>query len=281
MAIFLLLAFGRRRRSEGTWSMHRRLCWLAAALAGLLLIVGCGFVRGDTDEPALVGAQPSASEPENIVDPVEEPTAEPTSPPASKKAKPKATKPTPTEDPNNFQLPECAHREGKQVSKAKAKSALSAAAGKTYWPGSAPQLKVPKRLVLATAWHESGWQSNIVNCDGGRGLMQVMPDTEAFLNQRFEKTYDSKDYKQNAVLGANFLAWLTKAFGDAYFKGKYDLSPKKCKTHTSMCLLNMVIAGYNVGRAAVDEQYSAKQLPNPDYVDVVRSLMASCYCDRF
>jgi soluble lytic murein transglycosylase-like protein len=140
---------------------------------------------------------------------------------------------------------------------------------------------VPGRLVLTTAWHESGWQSNIVNCDGGRGLMQVMPDTEAFINQRFEKAYDSKDYKQNAVLGANYLAWLTKAFGDAYFKGKYDLSPKKCKTHTSMCLLNMVIAGYNVGRAPVDAEYAAKRLPNPEYVDVVRSLMKSCYCDRY
>ena len=135
--------------------------------------------------------------------------------------------------------------------------------------------------MLAVAWQESGWQSHIVNCDGGRGLMQVMPDTEAFVNQRFEQSYDSHDYKQNAVLGANYLAWLTKAFGDEHFKGSYDLSPKKCKTHGSMCLLNMVISGYNAGRGPVDEGYAEKQLPNPVYVDSVRSLMKSCYCDRY
>jgi soluble lytic murein transglycosylase-like protein len=250
--------------------------------------VGCGFVAGPDERPAAVGAQPSASEPENIVDPVEpdesdEPPDVPASPSSTRGAAagPKATKATPTEDPNNFQLPDCARREGKRVSKAKAKAALVAAAGRTYWPGSAPSLKVPRRLVLTTAWHESGWQSNIVNCDGGRGLMQVMPDTEAFINQRFEQSYDSGDYRQNAVLGANLLAWLTKAFGDAYFKGRYDLSPAKCRSHTSMCLLNMVIAGYNVGRGPVDEGYAAKRLPNPEYVDVVRSLMESCYCDRY
>jgi len=264
--------------------MHPRLARPVAVLL-LVVVAGCGFAGGKDNDPALAGAQPTASEPENIVDPVEtdEPTPESatTSPSKSAKAGPKATKATPTGDPNNFQLPECAHREGKQVSKARAKAALTAAAARTYWPGSAPELKVPRRLVLATAWHESGWQSNIVNCDGGLGLLQVMPDTEAFINQRFEKAYDSADYRQNAVLGANYLAWLTKAFGDAYFKGRYDLSPARCKTHASMCLLNLVIAGYNVGRGPVDEGYAAKRLPNPEYVDVVRSLMKSCYCDRY
>ncbi|MEU7902483.1 lytic transglycosylase domain-containing protein [Actinoplanes sp. NPDC049118] len=263
--------------------MNRRMLWPVAALATLLVVAGCGFVGGDEDPP-LAAPVASASEPENIVDPViesGEPAPEPTTPspsPSKSRAKPKAT---PTEDPNNFQLPACAHREGKEVSKSKAKSALTSAAARKYWPTSAPGLKVPSRLVLTTAWHESGWTSNIVNCDGGRGLMQVMPDTEAFINQRFEQSYESTDYRQNAVLGANYLAWLTKAFGDQYFKGSYDLSAGKCKTHRSMCLLNLVIAGYNAGRAAVDEAYGSGRLPNPEYVDVVRALMKSCYCDRY
>lgn len=263
--------------------MDRRLLMLVTALVGLLAVAGCGF-GGTSGAPVPVAAQPSASEPENIVDPViedEEPSPEPSPSPSKSKAKPKKPKATPTEDPNNFQLPPCAEREGQEVSKRKAKAALSAAAGKTYWPGSAPKLKVPSRLVLATAWHESGWTSNYVNCDGGRGLMQVMPDTEAFINQRFEKSYSSRDYRQNAVLGANYLAWLTKAFGDSYFKGSYDLSAGKCKSHSSMCLLNMVISAYNMGRGAVDEAYASKQLPNAQYVDVTRSLMKSCYCDRY
>jgi soluble lytic murein transglycosylase-like protein len=264
--------------------MNRRLLMLVTALVGLLVVAGCGVVGNNDPEPVPVAAQPSASEPESIVDPVEEdeePSPEPTTAkpkPKKSKAKPKAT---PTEDPNNFQLPDCAERVGKEVSKSKAKAALTAAAAKKYWPSSAPKLKVPSRLVLATAWHESGWSSNIVNCDGGRGLMQVMPETEAFINQRFEQSYSSKDYRQNAVLGVNYLAWLTKAFGDQYFKGNYDLSPKKCKSHSSRCLLNMVISGYNMGRGSVDEAYAQGELANPQYVDVTRSLMKSCFCDRY
>jgi hypothetical protein len=266
--------------------MNRRLSWLVTALAGVLLVSGCGIFGGNDEVPVSVAAPlPSASEPESVVDPVEtdEPESEvtPEPSPSKSKAKPKKAKPTPTEDPNNFQLPPCAEREGKEVSKSKAKSALVVAASKKYWPTSAPKLKVPSRLVLATAWHESGWTSNFVNCDGGHGLMQVMPDTEAFINQRFEQSYESSDYKQNAVLGANYLAWLTKAFGDSYFKGKYDLSASKCKSTKSMCLLNLVISAYNVGRGSVDEAWASKELPNPVYVNSVRSLMKSCYCDRY
>ncbi|AGL15640.1 transglycosylase SLT domain-containing protein [Actinoplanes sp. N902-109] len=268
--------------------MDRRLSCVAAAVAGLIVIGGCGLGGHDADPVSAVAAPASVEPPVETTDPVVEVTDSPTlspspSKPRTRKPKPKPSKTsaTPTEDPNNFQLPACAHREGKAVSKTKAKAALRAAAAKTYWPTSAPELKVPSRLVLATAWHESGWQSNIVNCDGGLGLMQVMPDTEAFINQRFGQTFDSGDYQQNAVLGANYLAWLTKVFGDSYFKGSYDLSAAKCKTHSSMCLLNMVIAGYNVGRGPVDEAYGNKQLPNAAYVDVVRSLMASCYCDKY
>ncbi len=258
-----------------------------AAAAVLAMTVGCGLFR---QEPAgdAAGAAPVAVESAVTEEPTEtaEPEPEPSSPSPSPSRTPskkptKKAQPTPTEDPNSFTEPECATHEGRKVSKAAAKSALTAAAGRTYWPGSAPALRVPARLVLATAWHESGWQSDIVNCDGGRGLMQVMPDTEAFVNQRFERSYDAHDVKQNAMLGANYLAWLTKAFGDDHFRGSYDLSARKCRTHESTCLLNMVIAGYNVGRGAVDEAYADGRLPNPEYVDSVRSLMKSCYCDRY
>jgi len=74
---------------------------------------------------------------------------------------------------------------------------------------------------------------------------------------------------------------LTKYFGDKFFKSRYDLSAGKCTTHASMCLLNMVIAAYNSGFGPVEEAYWAKGLPNPEYVDSVRSLMSSCYCDRY
>jgi soluble lytic murein transglycosylase-like protein len=254
---------------------------LAGALAALVLAVGCGLGGGRSDPQAYtpVEIQSSATDSPYETDPAPAPTT-----PASKKPKPKpkATSAKPTEDPNNFQLPACAHHEGTKVSRAKAKSALVAAAAKIYWPTTAPEIKVSADLVKSVAWHESGWQSDIVNCDGGRGLMQVMPDTVEMINNRFGQSYDPHDYRQNALLGANYLAWLTRYFGGAYFGGKYDLSPAKCKTHASMCLLNMVIAGYNAGFGSVDEAHDRdKSLPNPEYVDSVRSLMSSCYCDRY
>jgi soluble lytic murein transglycosylase-like protein len=259
----------------------------AAVLVALVVAAGCGLT-GKHDGTAAytpAGVTASASDSPYLTD---EPTPEETtsspkprkSP--SKKPSPKATSATPTEDPNNFQLPACAHHSGTLVSKSSARAALSTAAAKMYWPSSAPTLKLSFDLVKSVSWHESGWQSNIVNCDGGRGLMQVMPDTVSMINNRFGTAYVATDYKQNAILGANYLAWLTKYFGDNYFKGKYDLSTGKCRTHASPCLLNMVIAAYNSGFGAVDASYGDdKTLPNPAYVDSVRSLMASCYCDRY
>jgi hypothetical protein len=260
---------------------------ITALVTAILLTGGCGLLGGRDDN---TGTAPVVAQDEVSPAPVETTEApEPTTPapaPTTKKAtarpKPSRTSATPTEDPNNFQLPACAHHEGKKVTKAQAKAALTTAAGKIYWPTSAPTLKLSSDLVKSIAWHESGWQSDIVNCDGGRGLMQVMPDTTAQMNQRFGQSYVDTDYKQNAVIGANYLAWLTKYFGDRYFKNKYDLSTKACKTHSSPCLLNMVIAGYNAGAGTVDDAHAAGgDLPSPAYVDSVRSLMTSCYCDRY
>ncbi|RZU53046.1 transglycosylase-like protein with SLT domain [Krasilnikovia cinnamomea] len=263
--------------------------WVVGAVVAVVLAAGCGLGRHDDNAGSAAPAPVDLASSEPVVPVVtESPAPEPStaSPTASRTAptKPKAktkTKAAPTEDPNNFQAPACAKHEGVKVSKSKAKSALNAAAGKSYWPTSAPSLKLPARLVLATAWHESGWQSDIVNCDGGRGLMQVMPDTQKMINDRFGQAFDAHDYRQNAVLGANYLAWLTKYFGDKYFKENYSLKASDCRSHSSVCLLNVVIAAYNAGFGTAEAALGDKQLPNPEYVDSVRSLMASCYCDRY
>jgi hypothetical protein len=265
----------------------RRLLGITALVTAILLAGGCGLFAGH-DHPTVAAGDDVATSQSPIPEETTE-APEPTTPapsPSTRKAtskpKPAKTSATPTQDPNNFQLPACAHHEGKKITKAQAKTALAGAAGKIYWPTSAPGLKLSSDLVKSVAWHESGWQSNIVNCDGGRGLMQVMPDTVTMINGRFGMSYVATDYRQNAVLGANYLAWLTKYFGDNDFKGKYHLSPGACRTHTSLCLLNMVIAAYNSGFGPVDAAYAKKKsLPNVAYVDSVRSLMASCYCDRY
>jgi hypothetical protein len=265
----------------------KRHIWVAIAVV-LIAAAGCGVVGGQVEQqaqPDFVAASPTDTGPafEPITEP---PTTKPAAKPSTKtsskpKAKPSKTKATPTEDPNNFQAPACASYEGKAVSKAKAKAALNAAATKHYWPVSAPTLTVSADLVRSIAWNESGWQSNIVNCDGGYGLMQVMPDTVDMINNRFGLTYDSHVYQQNAQVGANYLAWLTRYLGDAYFGKNYSLSPSKCKSASSWCLLNTVIAGYHAGVGAVDANASSKKLPSAEYVYVVRALMSDCYCDRF
>jgi hypothetical protein len=123
--------------------MGRARGWpVAAAALALAVTSGCGLIDCRDGNSAQAGP-PAAVEESLPPDAYEEatPTPEPTTPaptPSSKKPKPKATKSTPTEDPNNFTEPECAEHEGKNVSKKSAKAALTAAAGRTYWPGSAP-----------------------------------------------------------------------------------------------------------------------------------------------
>lgn len=258
---------------------------LAAAVA-LVVAAGCGLTGGkDGDAGSVAVNEPSFEPISESPTPIEEPTTEPPSPKpsksATKKAKPKPSKTTPTGPVNNFEHAACFDVEGKAVSKKAAKSALNAAAAKHYWPTSAPSLTVPSDVVRAVAWNESGWQSNVVNCDGGFGLMQLMPDTVSMINNRFEQTYDVKDYKQNAILGANYLAWLTKYIGDNYFGGNYSLSTSKCSSTSSWCLLNTVIAAYHAGVGTIEQAASSKKLPSTQYVYVVRSLMKSCFCDTY
>ena len=272
-----------------------RRCPLAFVAVALLFVGACGAgpdplaAEGARVAPLDRSEAPTADETEapaltglgDAPRPTPTPTRSPSKKPVVKKKtspprKPTAEKLAPA--PPKPAPPDCEPKYvGTQASRADAKAALTDAAGRTYWPTSAPGLKVPLNLVKATAYQESGWQSNIVACDGGIGLMQVMPDTAAFVNQRFDQSYDIDDYRDNATLGANYLAWLIKYFGDVYFAGSYDADPADCADHSDLCLLNAVIAAYNFGPGAVDTD-EGLVIPNPRYVDNVRSLMESCPC---
>jgi hypothetical protein len=201
--------------------------------------------------------------------PTRRPKPRPTRKPTTEKLPPAPPKPAPSGCQPTYK--------GTKQSRENVKVALTEAAGRTYWHVSAPDIRVPLDLVKATAWQESGWQSNIVACDGGIGLMQVMPDTAAFVNQRFERSYDVNAYRDNATLGANYLAWLVKYFGDVYFDGDYTLDAADCADHRDACLLNAVIAAYNVGPGAVDTA-DGIVIPNARYVENVRALMTECVC---
>jgi hypothetical protein len=231
-----------------------------------------------TPEPTPVADEPTATPP-----PSKAPTPSRT---PSKAPKPRAKPKPPTEKkvppPPPKPVAGCTKPKyvGTQASRAQVRDALSAAAAKTYWPTSAPDLKVPLDLIKATAWQESGWQSNIVACDGGVGLMQVMPATATWMNDRFGQSYQIDAYRDNAVLGANYLAWLTKYIGDMYFED-YSLSAGNCSAELNSCLLNAVIAAYNFGHGAVAVPGKPLAIPNPQYVRNVRALMTECECLSF
>jgi soluble lytic murein transglycosylase-like protein len=250
---------------------------LVAAVTGLVLAAGCGL-GGKAEENV---AAPVASEP------VFEPVPESPSPSEA------APEPSPTSDSPSAEatsaapmfwdeLPACAHRDKtKMVARSKVKTALKSASARIYWRTEAPTLKLNYPLVKAVAWMESGWQSNIHNCDGGAGIMQVMPDTVSFINNRFGLDYDASKYQQNAYVGANYLAWMTRWAADRYFKKNYNLSASRCKSTTSWCLLNVVIAGYNAGQGGIEQAAESRTLPNPQYVSTVRALMTRCKCDQY
>jgi soluble lytic murein transglycosylase-like protein len=257
---------------------------LAAASALPLLLSGCGLF-GHDDEASAAPLPVATAESLEPIEPTPEEiiSAEPSPTPSRTSAKPKVKSAEPTQPAFWSQLPDCARRDStKLVSKSKVKAALKTAAARIYWRTEAPTLKLNYPLVKAVAWQESGWQSNIHNCDGGMGVMQVMPDTVVMINGRFGLAYDPAKYQDNALVGANYLAWLTKWAVDNYFKGGgYSLSSGKCKSHTSWCLLNVVIAGYNAGQGGIEAAASSKRLPNPQYVAAVRSLMTRCQCDQY
>ncbi|MEU8297395.1 transglycosylase SLT domain-containing protein [Micromonospora sp. NPDC048909] len=280
-----------------------RLC--AAALTGLLLLAGAGCagqgarpqevaapVAVPTDVPSEAGAEaveepsspPAAEEgmgraPSRSASPSARPSPKPSrtagprpvaKPPTETKVPPPPPKPPATDCKATYR--------GTQASRAQVKQALADAAAKTYWPTSAPDIRIPLNLVKATAWQESGWQSNILACDGGIGLMQVMPATATWMNQRFEQSYDLDDYRDNAYLGVNYLAWLTKYIGDMYFDADYRLDAGLCTAELDSCLLNAVISAYNYGHAAVAREGEPLAVPNPQYVRNVRALMTECVC---
>jgi len=176
---------------------------------------------------------------------------------------------------------------GTNAPRADVDAALAAAAGKTRTfilssgKGTDTLPPLPASLVKAVAWQESGWQSAILACDGGIGLMQIMPGTVSMMNTKYSTTSDPKTLDGNAQLGAQLLDWLVAYYGDSCFGGNYDLSPDPVTGKTP--LLDLVIAAYNAGAGnvhyntttdpATGATVGTSVIPNPTYVANVKALM--------
>jgi hypothetical protein len=225
--------------------------------------------------------------------PVQTSHAVPTAPPTQ--APPPAELPPAPAPPVQTTTPGCQPtKDGTDASFSDVRATLAAAGAKHYWQGVVkPQgppaytgdgtdIAVPTKLMNAVAYQESGWQSAIIACDGGVGLMQIMPGTIDQLNLRFGTNYSAPlSMQENAEVGANYLEWLIMYFGLFYFGQNYDVFVKAPigPNGTELELRDAVIAAYNVGPSALENSDNTLSIPNWNYVNAVEHFMDSCPCD--
>jgi len=89
------------------------------------------------------------------------------------------------------------------------------------------QFGVQPALMKAIAWQESGWQQGVVSSAGAIGVMQVMPETGAFIARELLKAPVNLNVREeNIRAGIRFFAfYLSKTNGDertavaGYFQG--------------------------------------------------------------
>ena len=222
-----------------------------------------------------------------------------TRPKTNAPAAPVKAMPAPVKPPPNVPVPPPPHaaptpgctptKTGTAAAHADVQAALQSAAATQYWTGVAnpplvnqnppsadgspdpsPALgpraviTVPPALMEAIAWQESGWQSNIVSCDGGHGTMQLMSATATWINQRFGTSHDYTTLSGNAALGAQYIEWLIGYFGENSFDHHYDI--------TNQDMLVAVLDAYNGGAASV--QFAAGHTVVSHYAATVEALMS-------
>ena len=91
---------------------------------------------------------------------------------------------------------------------------------------------IPGDLVMAVAWHESGWQRNAVSWKGAVGIGQIMPATSEWIARDLigHPGLDPRDSEDNIRMTARYLDWLLDYFGSedkaiaAYYQGQGSIS---------------------------------------------------------
>ena len=124
-------------------------------------------------------------------------------------------------------------------------------------PMAQMELPVEPALALSIARQESEFRTDAGSSVGALGLMQLMPgtaqDVAGWIDLPYNRARLTTDWEYNAALGAEYLAYLTREFGD---------SPV------------MIAAGYNAGPSRPKEWMASRGDPrrsvlNPDPVNVV------------
>jgi soluble lytic murein transglycosylase-like protein len=286
---------------------------LIAVLVAVAVVLGAGTAGwalrgGDDRTTTATNAAGHTPTPTPTVAPTTEPpalTPSPTPPPAPTTTrapvvvpsqKPPEAELPPPPPPEIPDTPDCVQHPGPDAPPAEVAAALTAAGAVQYWKGVVPPeglngplpvITVPANVMKAVAWAESAWQSTVIACDHGIGLMQVMPGTVDYINLRFEPDYgDVHTVAGNAAYGANYLEWLIMYFGLYYF-GSFDLNTVAPKGDggVNIRLLDVVLAAYNVGHDAVENTHGTRDskddtlhIPNTGYVNRVLGYMTNCPC---
>jgi LysM repeat protein len=91
----------------------------------------------------------------------------------------------------------------------------------------AVELGVPVPLALAVAWQESGWQQSVVSSSGAIGVMQLLPDTAAWVGEAMlGEAVDVYEVRSNIRAGVRLLRHYLDRYHDqrlalaAYFQGQ-------------------------------------------------------------
>ena len=89
----------------------------------------------------------------------------------------------------------------------------------------ADRYRVPRSLVRAVAWQESGFQPHVVSPAGARGVMQVTPVAWDFVEDVLLGREVPRTVEGNIRVGVLTLGHLLRTFGDepravaAYYQG--------------------------------------------------------------
>jgi hypothetical protein len=292
---------------------RRRLGVILLSVAVVVVLAGCGVIVSlmkGSDDLDRTSATPKSSSKASDVEIISAPTSEVPSPTAaassarpskspspSRTSKKPVTKPTELAKapaPQHSTAPGCSPSKGpNQLAKADVKALLVDAAGTAYWGTGTKveyaDIRVPQQLVFAVAEQESGWQSDIKACDGGLGLMQVMPATQNFVNGRFGTSRDRAKPADNAKLGANYLAWLIAVYGDE-IAAVCETDPVYDPTKDPL-LMRLIISAYNWGTKGVDpvaancakpeQTPTAATVPNGQYVQNVTNLLKGSHLGNY
>jgi soluble lytic murein transglycosylase-like protein len=111
---------------------------------------------------------------------------------------------------------------------------------------------VDSRLARALAWMESGFQPDVVSNVGAIGVMQLLPETWAWVDETLIGARTPRTYEGNVQVGVRYLRWQLD-----HFRGDVRLA----------------LAGYYQGARAVRERGLFDD--TKQYVSVIRQLYGS------